>query len=66
VGAAILAGGLQSGFRISSKVLEVKFDRLNPVAGFSRVFSKAALVHGGIDLLKLIAIGMALWAAPSV
>jgi len=62
VGAAILAGGLQSGFRISSKVFEIKFDRLDPVAGFGRVFNKAALVHGAIDLLKLLAIGMALWA----
>jgi flagellar biosynthetic protein FlhB len=62
VGAAVLSGGLQSGFRISSGALGFKFESLNPVAGFGRVFSKAALVHGGIDLLKLTAIGLALWA----
>jgi flagellar biosynthetic protein FlhB len=60
--AAVLGGGLQSGFRLSSEVLGLKFESLNPVAGFQRVFSKAALVRGGIDLLKLIAISMALWA----
>ena len=60
--AAILTGGLQSGFRLSSDVLGFKLENLSPAAGFSRVFSKAALVRGGIDLLKLVAIGLALWA----
>ena len=62
VGAAILGGGLQSGFRLSPEAFGLKFENLNPVAGFSRVFSKAGLVHGGIDLLKFLAIGLALWA----
>jgi len=61
VGAAMLAGGLQSGFRLSGKAIEPKLDKLDPVAGFQRLFSKAALVHGGLDLLKLIAIGFALY-----
>ena len=60
--AAVLGGGLQSGFRLSPEAFGFKFESLNPVAGFGRVFSKASLVRGGIDLLKLIAIGMALWA----
>lgn len=59
--AAVVGGGLQSGFRMSPEALGFKFEGLNPVAGFGRVFSKASLVRGGIDLLKLIAIGMALW-----
>ena len=62
VGAAALGGGLQSGFRLSGEVLGLKFESLNPVAGFQRVFSKASLVRGGIDLLKMIAISLALWA----
>ena len=61
VGAAMLGGGLQSGFRLSSEALALRFENLNPVAGFGKVFNKAALVHGGIDLLKLVAIGLALW-----
>ena len=59
--AAILGGGLQSGFRIASEALTLKFESLDAVAGFQRVFSKAALVRGGIDLLKLGAISLALW-----
>jgi flagellar biosynthetic protein FlhB len=62
VGAAMLAGGLQSGFRLSSEAVGIRFEKLDFVAGFQKVFSKAALVHGGIDLLKLVAIGLALWA----
>lgn len=61
VGAAILVGGVQSGFHLSSKVATLKFEQLNPVAGFSRIFSKNTLVRAGIDLLKLIAIGFTLY-----
>jgi flagellar biosynthetic protein FlhB len=60
-GAAMLAGGLQSGFRISPKALTPKIDQLNPVAGFARIFSKATLVRSGLDVLKLVAIGYALY-----
>lgn len=61
VGAAMLAGGIQSGFRFSPKAISVKFESLDVVAGFGRVFSKAALMRGGIDTLKLVAIALALW-----
>ena len=62
--AAIVGGGLQSGFRLSPEAfgLQIRKSPAQP-AGFRRVFSKAAVVRGGIDLLlKLTAIGMALWA----
>jgi flagellar biosynthetic protein FlhB len=62
VGAAMLGGGLQSGFRLSAETVGLKFENLDPLAGFGRVFSKSSLVHAGIDLLKLLAIGLALWA----
>lgn len=61
VGAALLAGGLQSGFRLSPEAVFFKFEQLNPVAGFSRVFSKGAFVKAGIDLLKLVAVGSTLY-----
>ena len=57
----ILASGVQSGFRLSPRVLGLKFEALDPVAGFGRIFSKSVLVRSGIDLLKLIAIGSSLW-----
>ena len=60
--AAVLAGGLQSGFRLSSEVFGLKFENLDPAAGFQRLFNKAVIVRGGIDLLKLAAISCALWA----
>lgn len=59
--AAILASGVQSGFRISPKAVGIKFENLDPIAGFGRIFSKSVLVRSGIDLLKLVAIGGALW-----
>lgn len=61
----IVAGGLQSGFRLTPKVLELKWERLSPVSGIQRVISKDVLVRLGIDLLKLAALGAVLWAAIS-
>jgi flagellar biosynthetic protein FlhB len=61
VGATLLAGGVQSGFRLTPKAAMFKLDGLNMVAGFGRVFSKSVFAKAGIDLLKLVAIGSALW-----
>lgn len=61
VGAAMLAGGVQSGFRLSPKAISIKFDSLDVVAGFGRLFCKAALMRAVIDTLKLCAIAGALW-----
>lgn len=61
VGAALLANGLQSGFQLSPKVVTFKPEALNPVNGFGRIFSKSTLTNSGIDLLKLVAIGFALY-----
>jgi flagellar biosynthetic protein FlhB len=60
-GAALLAGGVQSGFRLAPESVGFKLERLNPIAGFGRVFSKTALVHAGVDALKLVALGTALF-----
>jgi len=59
--AVLLASGVQSGFRISPKAVGFKPENLDPTAGFGRIFSKSVLVRSGIDLLKLIGIGLALW-----
>ena len=59
--AAVLASGVQTGFRVSHKAVGFKIENLDPVAGFGRVFSKAAFARAGIDILKLVAIGSALW-----
>lgn len=60
VAAAVLAGSLQSGFHIASKSVGFKPESLNPAQGFARLFSQSTLVRGGLDLLKLGAIGVVL------
>jgi len=58
----ILSSGVQSGFQLSPKAIGLKLERLNPMPGFERMFSKTTLVHSGIDLLKLCAIAFVLWS----
>lgn len=61
VSAALLAGGIQSGFQLSPKAAAFKIENLNIVNGFNRLFSKQVFVRTGIDVLKIIAIGSVLW-----
>jgi flagellar biosynthetic protein FlhB len=61
--ASILAGGLQSRFRLSPKALEPKLSRLNPAKGFSRVFSAQGWVKLATDSAKLAVVGMIVWSA---
>ena len=61
--AALLAGGLQSGFNLTPEAFGFKPEKLDVVAGFQRIFSKKNWVHGGVDLLKIIALGLVLWTA---
>ena len=57
-GAGMLAGGLQTGFNLSPKAVGFDLTRLNPTAGFQKMFSKQSLVTAGIDSLKVIAVGI--------
>ncbi|HYD84009.1 MAG TPA: EscU/YscU/HrcU family type III secretion system export apparatus switch protein [Opitutus sp.] len=61
VAAALVAGGIQSGFRMSPNAIRFKPEGLDPIAGFGRIFNKSAFVKAGVDLLKLVAIGTALY-----
>ncbi|PTX90911.1 EscU/YscU/HrcU family type III secretion system export apparatus switch protein [Opitutus sp. ER46] len=61
LGAIFLACGVQSGFRLTPEAVTFKIEQLNVIANFNRIFSKAAFVRTGIDILKLTAIGTALW-----
>jgi flagellar biosynthetic protein FlhB len=49
----LLAGGIQTRFRTTSDVLGVNWERLSPVEGFKRVFSRNAAVSTGIGIVKL-------------
>ncbi|MFA6286560.1 MAG: EscU/YscU/HrcU family type III secretion system export apparatus switch protein [Opitutaceae bacterium] len=61
--AALLSGGLQSGFELTTETIGIKFEKLNPVAGFGRLFSQRVLVHGAVDFFKMAIIGGCLWVA---
>ncbi len=54
---ALLAGGIQSRFQTASEALEAKWERLNPVEGFQRIFSTKSLVPTLTAMLKLGVIG---------
>lgn len=62
-GAGLLAGGLQSRFRLTPKALAFKPERLNPADGFKRVFSMQGWVKLGTDGLKLTVIGGVLYSS---
>ena len=49
----LLAGAMQNRFQTASEVLTPKWERLNPVEGFQRIFSTKAFVPTGISILKL-------------
>lgn len=54
--ASVIAGGLQSGFRLSPKALGFKGSKINPMKGFQQKYGKQALVKFWLDLLKLVAV----------
>jgi len=55
--AALLITYLQVGFIFSAEALTPKLERLNPVEGFKRIFSKRALVELAKALCKVIVSG---------
>lgn len=60
---AYLSGYVQVGFLFSLKAIRPNLSRLNVFGGFGRLFSRRALVKGGIDLLKLCVVGAVMVAA---
>lgn len=61
--AAVIAGGLQSGFRLTPEVLNIKFDKLDPVQGVKRLFSAQSLVQAILDFFKFVAVSFIIWGA---
>ncbi|HEY1171672.1 MAG TPA: EscU/YscU/HrcU family type III secretion system export apparatus switch protein [Verrucomicrobiae bacterium] len=51
-----LAGALQSRFNTANEALEPKWERLNPVEGFQRIFSPKAAVPALLSICKLMLI----------
>lgn len=60
--AGVAASVVQAGFQITPERLAFKPEKLNPAEGAQRLFSTAALVKGGLAVLKVLAIGgVAYW-----
>lgn len=53
----VSASYLQVGFLFTTKTLEIKLSKLNPIEGFKRIISKRALVELLKSLLKIVIIG---------
>ncbi len=49
----LLAGTIQNRFQTASEAMEAKWERLNPVAGFQRIFSTRAAVSTVLSFAKL-------------
>ena len=58
---SILAGGLQTRFQLTPKVLEFKGSRINPISGFKQKYGPPALMKFAIDFLKFITIAFVIW-----
>ena len=59
--AALIAEGLQTGFRLTPKALEPTLNKLNPISGAKKVFGLKALKTFLVDFLKFLAIGSVVW-----
>jgi flagellar biosynthesis protein FlhB len=59
--AGVLAGGLQTGFKITPEVLGIHFDKLNFINGLQGLFSPQKFITFGIELLKFIVVAWVIW-----
>jgi flagellar biosynthetic protein FlhB len=58
---AVLAGVAVSGLNFAPRAIELKFDQLNPVAGFEKLVNARSLVKLLASILKLICISLVVW-----
>lgn len=58
---AVLSNLVQTGPILSMEPLKPKFERLNPVAGFKRIYNKRMLFEGFKSCLKLVFFGIVLY-----
>ncbi|MEI6714541.1 MAG: EscU/YscU/HrcU family type III secretion system export apparatus switch protein [Verrucomicrobiota bacterium] len=60
-----LMGAVQTRFRFTPKVLSIKVERLDPAAGFQRVFSLNGLVKVGFEALRLLVVAWVIYGGLS-
>lgn len=54
---SLIISYFQVGFLFTSKTLKLKLNRLNPIEGFKKIFSKRALVELLKSILKIVLVG---------
>ena len=54
---SLIVNYAQVGFLFTTKTLKIKLDRLNPIEGFKKMFSKKALVELVKSVLKIVLVG---------
>ncbi|QIB26179.1 flagellar biosynthesis protein FlhB [Caloranaerobacter azorensis] len=59
---ALIINYFQVGFLFTTKTLQIKFSRINPIEGFKRIFSKKALVELVKSFLKILLIGYIMYS----
>lgn len=60
--AAILASGIQSRFRFTPEALQLRWERLDPIEGFSQIFKPGMLVRTLIKICNLTVILLVAWS----
>lgn len=58
---SIAAGVLVSGFNFAPKALELKFNQLNPIEGFSKLINMQSFVKLLVSILKLVFVSLIVW-----
>jgi flagellar biosynthetic protein FlhB len=61
--AAVGTNAMQTGFLVSLTPLKPSFNRINPLSGFQRLFSKQVLANFAKQILKLLAVILILWTS---
>jgi flagellar biosynthetic protein FlhB len=55
---ALVIGIVQVGWKVSTKPLEPKLSKFNPISGFKRIFSKESLFNLVMAIIKVVLIGL--------
>ncbi|HAI20827.1 MAG TPA: flagellar biosynthesis protein FlhB, partial [Clostridiales bacterium UBA8153] len=63
VGASLVVGTAQTGLGFNGGLLAPKLERLNPLAGLQKLFSRRTLVEGAKAVLKVTLVGAVVWTA---
>lgn len=58
---AVLAGVAVSGLNFAPRAIELKFDNLNPVAGFGKLIDARSIVKLLTSILKLLCVSLVVW-----